>query len=50
MAVGARPEWLDKLFGSTEIRDTLKSGDLGEMFQNWIDGQDAYLQTKVNLY
>ena len=50
MMVGARPEWMDKLFGSTEIRDTLKSGDLSEMFQNWIDGQDSYLKTRVNLY
>lgn len=50
MMVGARPEWLDKLFGSTEIRDTLKSGDLSVLFQNWIDGQDSYIKTRVNLY
>lgn len=48
--IGARPDWLDRLFGSTEIRDTLRSGDLGEMFQRWIDDQDAYLKTKVDLY
>lgn len=50
VAVGARPEWLDRLYGSTDIRDTLSGGDLGELFQQWIDGQDAYLKTKVDLY
>ncbi len=50
VSVGSRPEWLDKLYGSTEVRDTLASGDLGDLFQGWIDAQDAYLQTKVNLY
>ncbi len=51
LSVGARPEWLDKLYGSTEVRDTLNGGgDLGTLFQNWIDAQDAYLKTKVNLY
>lgn len=48
--VGSKPELLDKIFGSTEVRDTLRGGDLGEMFQSWIDGQDAYLKTKVDLY
>jgi len=46
----AKPSLLDKLTGSTEIRDTLKNGDLGELFQGWIDGQDEYLKTKVDLY
>lgn len=50
VTVGARPEWMDKLYGSTEIRDTLRNGDLGELFQNWIDQQDNYLKTKVDLY
>ncbi len=50
VAVGARPEWLDKLFGSTEIRDTLRSGNLGTLFQNWIEAQDEYVKTKVDLY
>ncbi len=48
--VGARPEWLDKLYGSTDVRDTLRSGDLGALFQGWIDSQDAFLRTKVDLY
>lgn len=46
----ARPEWLDKLTGSTDIRDTLEKGSLSSLFQSWIDGQDAYLETKVDLY
>ena len=50
VTVGARPEWLDKLFGSTEVRDTLRSGDLSHLFQSWIEGQDEYLKTKVDLY
>ena len=47
---GARKEWLDKLFGSTEVNDVLSGGDLGAMFQKWIDAQDEYLATRVNLY
>ena len=50
MAVGANPQWMDKLYGSSDIRDTLAKGDLGELFQKWIDGQDEYLKTRVNLY
>jgi len=41
---------LDRLTGSTAIRDTLSSGDLSELFQNWIDGQDEFLPSKVDLY
>jgi uncharacterized protein YbbC (DUF1343 family) len=47
---GSRPEWMDKLYGSPEIRETVASGDLGEMFQGWIDAQDEYLKTRINLY
>lgn len=50
VSVGARPEWLDRLFGSSEIRDTLRGGELGNLFQSWIEGQDEYLKTRVNLY
>ena len=50
LTTGGRPEWLDKLFGSTEFRDTLRSGELSSMFQHWIDDQDVYLKTKVDLY
>lgn len=47
---GSRPEWLDKLMGSSELRNTLEGGDLGYLFQSWIDGQDAFLRTRVDLY
>ncbi len=50
VCIGAKREWMDKLFGSSEIHDTLRSGDLSSMFQGWIDEQDEYLKTKVNLY
>lgn len=46
----SRPEWLDQLLGSSDARDTLAKGDLGTLFQSWIDGQDEYLKTRVNLY
>lgn len=47
---GSKPDWMDKLYGSSDITDTLKGGDLGDLFQSWIDGQDEYLATKVDLY
>ena len=52
---GARPEWFDKLYGSSEVREMLetekaKDGDLDFIFQNWMEGQDDYLRTKVDLY
>ncbi len=50
MAQDARPEWLDKLVGSTDLRDALASKNLSALFQSWIDAQDAYLPTKVDLY
>ncbi len=50
IAVGSRPEWLDKLMGSTEVRDTLRGGDLDTLFQGWIDAQDEFSKTKVSLY
>ena len=50
MAQNARPEWLDKLVGSTDLRDALASKNLSALFQSWIDAQDAYLPTKVDLY
>ncbi len=50
VVVGANPEWLDKLYGSTDVRDTLRGGDLGTLFQGWIEEQDEFLKTKVDLY
>lgn len=47
---GARPEWLDKLTGSSAIRDAIASDSLGNLFTTWINDQDAYLPAKVNLY
>ncbi|MCR5413269.1 MAG: DUF1343 domain-containing protein [Kiritimatiellae bacterium] len=50
VSFGANPEWLDKLLGSSEVRDTIRSGDLSDLFQGWIEAQDEYLKTKVDLY
>ena len=50
MLVGAKPDWMDKLYGSSEVRDTIRHGDLGALFQGWIDGQDEFLKTRVSLY
>jgi uncharacterized protein YbbC (DUF1343 family) len=47
---GARTEWMDKLYGSCDIRDTLEHGSLTSLFESWIDGQDRYLESKVDLY
>lgn len=46
----ARLDWLDRLSGSTDIRNVFKAGDLSDLFQSWIDGQDVFLKTRVNLY
>ena len=48
--VGSRPDWFDRLYGSTEVRDTIRSGDLGDLFRSWINAQDEYQKTRVNLY
>lgn len=50
IAVGARPEWLDKLVGSTALRDAIAAKNISDMFQSWIDGQDTYLPDKIDLY
>ena len=50
MAKNARPEWLDKLVGSTGLRDAIANKNLSDLFQSWIDAQDVYLPTKVDLY
>ena len=50
MQTGARPEWFDKLFGTASVRDALRRDALSELFQGWIDAQDAYLAERVNLY
>jgi len=50
LCVDARPEWFDRLFGSTAVRDALSTDSLSTLFGNWITDQDEYLQEKVNLY
>lgn len=50
MSVGAKPEWLDRLTGSTDVRDTFAGGQLSTLFQSWLSGQDEYLETKVDFY
>ena len=50
IAKDARPEWLDKLVGSTALRDAIAAKNISNIFQTWIDGQDAYLPGKIDLY
>ena len=50
IAQDARPEWLDKLVGSPALRTAMEAKDISNLFQSWIDGQDAYLPAKVDLY
>ena len=47
---GSRPEWFDKLFGSTAVRDAIRRDALSELFQEWINSQDEYLAMKEDLY
>jgi uncharacterized protein YbbC (DUF1343 family) len=47
---GGRDEWFDKLNGTDEARKALLSGDLTSMFGKWIEEQDVYCQSKVDLY
>ena len=48
---GGSEDWFNKLLGSTEVRDALAGGKgLDDVFQKWIDDQDAYLNTKIDLY
>lgn len=50
LLANARPEWFDKLFGTSSVRGALRRDALSELFQGWIDAQDAYLAEKVDLY
>jgi len=50
LEVGARPEWLDRLMGSREIRATLAGGSLDTLFKSWIDAQEEFLKTRVDIY
>jgi len=46
----ARPEWLDKLYGSKDLRNALHGEALNDLLQKWIDDQEPYLAAQVNLY
>ena len=51
MSINANYEWMDKLCGTNAVCETLRTGgDLNELYQGWIESQDEYLKTKVNLY
>lgn len=46
----SRLDWLDKLVGSTDVRKACEANQLGQLFQSWIDAQDAFLAKRVDLY
>ncbi len=46
----SRPEWLNKLIGSADVLNAFESNSLSDLFQKWIDGQDAFLTKRVDLY
>ena len=52
MADGARPEWLDKLSGSSELREALdETAAFDALLSRWRDGCAAYSsQERVDLY
>ena len=50
MQAQSRPEWFDKLFGTSTVREAMHGDALSHLFQEWIDAQDAYLADRVNLY
>ena len=47
---GGRNEWFDKLNGTDEVRRALFADDLSPLFRMWIDDQDKYLESKIDLY
>ena len=47
---GARPEWADKLYGSSSVREALADGDTARLFESWIDGHRRYLENRVDIY
>lgn len=50
MERGARPEWLDKLYGTSDLRHALHGDAFNDLLQRWIDEQEAYLNARVTLY
>ena len=51
MAINAKYEWMDALCGTAKVCELIRTGgDLNDLYQSWIEEQDEYLKTKVNLY
>ncbi|MGN0847228.1 MAG: exo-beta-N-acetylmuramidase NamZ domain-containing protein [Kiritimatiellia bacterium] len=46
----ARPNWLDKLAGTTLVRAALASGRMSDLIRGWVDAHEPYLAARVNLY
>jgi hypothetical protein len=44
------PSVLDRLMGTAGVRKAVESGELGALFQGWIDAHDEFEKTKVCLY
>jgi hypothetical protein len=47
---GARPEWADKLYGGTSVREAIAGGDAARLFERWADERRGYLESKVDIY
>ena len=45
-----RDAWLDKLYGTTSVREAVKGGDIEPLFGVWADGLAAYRQTRADFY
>lgn len=48
--VGAREDWMAKLYGSEDVLAAVRNDSLNDLFSTWIESQDAYLPSRVNLY
>lgn len=47
---GFRADWFDKLFGGTDTRERFEQRAFSEMFASWIEGQEAYIKTRISIY
>ena len=50
VAQGSRPEWADKLYGSSDVREALSDGDTALLFERWAEEHRGYLENRVDLY
>ncbi|MCQ2390381.1 MAG: DUF1343 domain-containing protein [Kiritimatiellae bacterium] len=50
IAVEGRPEWFDKLWGSSATREAVAANDLPGLFRRWEAQQATYSAIQVNLY